>query len=279
VETRQVQLERFLPIQVVAVLSVVAFIGVATFQGYLIFAGKNRDLRATGASSSTSGIARTPYGSVNWQTPLSGASGSTDLDSLTVADADGISNIEGNVVGALLGSYISLNEAGMYTPEDGEKIAESIASSLQASVSYKTYSIRDLASDPDTSYERMLTYRDDLRVALEPLLSNAEYELTLFANYIDTGDAQYLSQLQATAENYKLAIKNAASLTVPQDALSHHAGILNALSEFSTVIEHMAAHAGDPFATIALLKTYNDTETRLFTSFDALASYEKQKQS
>lgn len=262
-----------MPIKVAATLSVVALVVVAFLQGYAKISEGGRLLSAENTTVGASSVARTPYGSINWQAPLPDDSADAPSAAGASEDADGISNIAENVMGALLGSYATLAESGSYTPEEGEKIAEDIANSLKASVSYPVYSQSDLKTDTDISYERMLAYRSDLRIALEPLLKNPGYELGLFANYIETRDKSYTDQLRTTAENYRTAIGNVANVVVPEDAVSEHVGILNALSEFASVVERMTRHADDPFASAALLRTYNETESRLFTSFDALATY------
>lgn len=283
-ETRSFKLERFLRIKVVAALSVVALVVIAFAQGYSKISQGGRILSAVNAPVGAFTVARTPYGSVNWQAPLETSSPltgqapeSADGSGVMEEDKDGISNIADNVMGALVGSYVTLAENGSYTPEEGEKIAEDIAASLKASVSYPIYSQIDIKTDTDTSYERMLTYRNDLRIALEPLLKNPGYELSLFANYIESRDARYLEQLRETATNYRLAIESAGNVVVPEDAASQHVGILNALSEFGAIVGRLSKHADDAFASAALLRTYNDSEANLVISFDSLASYYKSK--
>ena len=261
-------------IKVVAALSVVVLVVIAFAQGYSKISQGGYTLSAVNVPVSASNVTRTPYGSINWQTPLpeetSGESGNE-------ADPDGIGNIADNVVGTLVGSYVTLAESGSYTPEEGEKIAEDIAASLKASVSYPIYSQSDVKTDTDTSYERMLTYRNDLRIALEPLLGNPGYELGLFANYIESKDPIYTDRLKTASENYRKAVAGAAAVIVPVDAAHEHIGILNALSEFGTIVERMAGHADDAFAAAALLQTYNTAEQTMMTSFNALALYKKNK--
>lgn len=260
---------------VLAVFSVVALIVVAGSQIYSAFLQKNPELIAAGTGDSSSRIARTPYGSINWQVPLSGipiegTAGGGD-------DPDGVGNIGNNVAEVLLSSYAALEGSGTYTPEAAADIAGNIAASLRASVSYKEFAAADLEIDEDTSYERMLEYRGDLRVALEPLLENPGYELSLFANYIESQDVAYLNQLRETAENYHAAVAQAGAIAVPQDAVAEHVEILNALSEFGTVVERLTIFADDAFATAALLRTYNESEARLFVSFNTLAEYYRGK--
>src|SRR3989344_8864790 len=217
-----------------AALSAIVLLGVSTWHIYQVFARGNPVNATNAVDSSAQARASTPYGSVNWQAPPEDASGVLAGDEPTAGDPDGISNIEGNVARALLNSYVMLNEAGIYTPEDGEKIAEDIAASLRASVSFKTYSASDIKTDPNVSYDRMLAYRNDLRIALEPLLGNPGYELGLFANYIESKDATYTDRLKAASENYRKAVALAAAVTAPVDAAKEHVDISTALSELGT---------------------------------------------
>ena len=172
--------------------------------------------------------ARTPFSGLDWQSEFVSEAGvapaAADLPpkpragggSGVAKDKDGLSNIAGNVTGVLLESYATLAESGEYTSDAGERIAGDVAESLRARVSYKTYGANDVTTTSDTSYDRMLTYRGDMQVALGPLLKNTEYELNIFARYIESGDADNLAQLQRTAENYRAATEQAAKLTVPR---------------------------------------------------------------
>ena len=277
-EERANQSVAFSHIGILAAFSLVALIGVVAWQVGQLFL-KGEVVSATnGATSALSERAATPYGSINWQAPLVDEEGDSLVADGEASDPDGIGNIAENIAGALIGSYVALADTGSYTPEEGEKIAGSIAESLRASVSYKSYTAADLKTDTDTSYERMLTYRNDLRIALEPLLGNPGYELSIFANYIGTSEAKYLEQLQTAVQNYTKATEAAAKVTVPQDAVSYHVEILNALSEFGATIERMSQHADDAFASAALLRTYNDSESRLMMAFNSLATYYTGKQ-
>lgn len=260
----------------VAALAVLALIVVAFVQGYKTISQGGGTVSAFNTRVNASAVAKTGDGGINWQFPIYA---STSSESAVVEDPDGLSNIAENVSGALLGSYAALAEGGTYTPEEGEKIAEDIAASLKASVSYPMYSAADLKTDSDTSYERMLAYRSDLRIALEPLLKNPGYELGIFANYIESREVRYLEELHATAANYRLAVEGAANIVVPVDASAEHVAILNALSEFGTIVDRLARYADDAFASAALLRTYQSSESNLLVSFNKLTEYYRSKQS
>lgn len=266
---------------IAAALSVVALLGIGAWQ-------IQAAIRSSGVVSAENKTltplperAETPFSKIDWQSEFAvGAEVATDQgEGSGAAQKDGLSNIAGNVTGVLLESYTTLAENGEYTPEIGERIGEDIAASLRAHVSYTAYTTNDLSVDADTSYARMLAYRGDMQIALGPLLKNTEYELNIFASYIETGDTNDLTRLKNTAQNYRDAIANATKVVVPADAVSYHVGILNALSEFASTIDAMAESADDPFAGAALLRTYNTAEQNVLMSFNALAQYSKNKSS
>ena len=257
---------------VVAALSILALIVAITWQSTSSW----RNIKVVDVAPVRVSIGRTgtAEGSPNWQRALESSESSTStMTDVSSNDPDGLSNISANVLGTLVGSYVAMKEAGIYTPSRGQEVAGSIAKDLRANISYRLFNESDIKSDADVSLSRMLSYRGDLRVALEPLLKNSGYELEVFAYYLDTKDMNYLEELRRDAQNYRTATQNAMNVLVPEDALQHHLAILNALSEFEAVLEKMTSNADDPYATAALLRTFGDAEANVLFSFDALAGY------
>jgi len=259
----------FPPITLVAGFAILALVGVVAWQ-----LSESVQEAEVVAISSEDGAdyepPAAPRSYFDWQQTPAGALLS---DASDAGDPDGLSNIEDNVLGALVGSYITLTDAGAYTPSAGKEVAEFIASDLRANVTYRTYDKEDILVDADTSLSRMLSYRNDLRIALEPLLQNIEYELEVFAYYLDTNNVSYLDELSRMSENYRTATENVLGVVVPSDAVAYHVGILNALSEFEATLAQMTRHANDPYAAAALLRTFNSAEVNMLTSFNALAGY------
>ena len=195
----------------------------------------------------------------------------------SASSTDPIAMIGPMVTAELAGQYAGLISAGSYSSTTAALAAGNVAETLKAAVSYKTYGLDDLKTDPDVSYQRMLTYRSDLRTALAPLLKNSASELELFAKYQETSDPTYLLQLKNAAVNYDAAIKLTTMMSIPRDAVNYHLSILNAMSEFSATIKAMADHGSDVLASAALLRTYNTAEADMYNSFNALGSYYSQK--
>jgi hypothetical protein len=213
----------------------------------------------------------------NWQQVMALLGIATSSNPSATSSSDSIAMIGPMVVAELVGQYAGLQDQGTYSQRSGEQAASSIAPNIRATVSYKTYALGDIKTDSDTSYQRMLTYRSDLRIALAPLLQNTSSELDLYGKYIETSDPTYLIELSAAAKNYHVAAESAAALTVPRDAVNYHRDILNAMQEFAGMLDALAAHPGDVLASVALLRTYNQAEADMYTSFNALPAYYGQK--
>lgn len=252
----------FAPIVITAAISVVALLAVVGWEVRRVVHEKQSvsSFVATYASEATSPEDMISFGTGEIAT-------STDVVSL----------IGPAVLNQLLETYVGMQEEGSYTAEGAQKAAEDFAAALKAPVEYLAYQTSDIRTDADTSYDRMLTYRSDLRESLAPLLQNTQPEYEVFALYVQTKDPVYLSQLQDIAKHYHDAQTATASVVVPRDAVPYHVAILNAMGKFAATLHSMSVHADDPFATVALLRSYNEAEADILTSFHALTSYYKSK--
>ncbi|TSC61738.1 MAG: hypothetical protein Athens041674_671 [Parcubacteria group bacterium Athens0416_74] len=216
-------------------------------------------------------------GTAEWQQELMLLGLATTSDPSATSENDPIAMIGPVVMAQLVGQYAGLVENGSYDEASGAAAAEAIAPNVRAAISYKTYAPSDFKTDTDISYERMLVYRSDLREATAPLLKNTESELEIYAKFVETSDASHLEKLPLAAANYREAAKNTAALTIPRDAVNYHRDILNAMEQFAATLEAMTKNPDDAFASVALLRSYNAAEQKMFLSFDALSNYYSQK--
>lgn len=191
--------------------------------------------------------------------------------------ADPVAMITPQVLAQLLGRYSSLVESGSFSEETGAEAAAQIAPNVRALVTYVPYVKAAIKISSDTSYNRMLTYRSDMQEALKPLLSNTRAEYEIYGSYIETGDAKELRELKRVAKNYSDAASGAVKVVVPEDAAATHLELVNALTHFAATLDSLATHADDPIGSVALLRTYNDTELAVVTSFDKYAKYARSK--
>lgn len=219
----------------------------------------------TGATSTGSGM--------EWQQEMLLLGLASSFDPSATSSTDHIALIGPYVMAQLMGEYTGLQESGGYSAEAADEAAERVAERVRAAVPFKTYELTDIASDSDTSRERVLAYRADLQKALGPLSSVPRYELDMIGMYVETRDRAYLAELRSAAGQYRTAASQAAAIEVPRDAVAYHLGVLGSLEYFASVLDETALHADDPFALVALLRSFDDAERAVHIAFDNLDPY------
>ncbi len=193
------------------------------------------------------------------------------------SSSDPLSTFGSVLAQSLIGGYLSLKEYDAYTPGRGEQLANTVVDNFHAPEIFVPYTVDDLILDADTSESRALQYRGDMRVALVPLITDEEHELTLFAAFVETRNQAWLDRLAKAATNYRAAEKNMLSVRIPQDAAPEHLRVMNALGAYAENLERMVRFANDPLASMALLRTYNDKERDFDLAFDGLVKYYARK--
>lgn len=200
-------------------------------------------------------------------------SSSTDASSTVAFPAESIENIPDAVAQVFADGYIGLVESGEYTPERGAQLGHAIGASIRAPSDFTPHTLEDLKVDDNTSLERVLDYRADMRDALKGLITDASPELEIFALYVETKNPIRLQELEDAAERYWEASRAVLAVPVPQDAADMHVRIVNALGAYGGIVNQFIRSAESPFTTLAVLKTYNEAEREMLYAFDALASY------
>jgi hypothetical protein len=201
----------------------------------------------------------------------------TELASSTAgADLQGVTPLGASILAQAVVAYGKAAEQAS-SSDAGLAAVQSFGANIKPPVQYRTYAASDITTVQDSSKDRVLAYRADLRTALEPLLNNKDNELDLFGQYVDTKDTKYLNALSAASQNYKLAIANTEKVVAPSDAAAYQASMLSAMSEFSSTLDTLVNNATDPFASSALMRTYLDAQDNMVTSFNSIGKYAAQK--
>lgn len=257
---------------IAALFSLAAVAGVALWKMDAV-----KELQADALAYTASGSSAQSSVDASWQQEMMLLGIATSTGPTSASSEDPLDIIGPLVATQLAGAYVGMQEQGGYTEETGAQVAQEIATNIKAVVTHKTYSSSEIRTADDTSSEAALSYRAAMQKALSPLLQNRSSELELYANYVDSKDETYLGELQKAAQNYRAAASNAAALTVPKDAAAYHRAALNAIEQFAATIDAMTSHTDDPFASAALLRTYNTAESDMYFSFNSLASYWRAK--
>ena len=219
--------------------------------------------------------------STQYQRPANvAAAGESSVDLSSIASsanmkvtAEDLTMIGPSVVGALVSQYQALKDSGSYSPEAAASAAQQLGENAYAPVPYKTYTQNDIHTTADNSYTSMLKYRQALKDTLAPMASLQDFELGIFAKYSETKDPAYLDQLRAVITDYTDSANAAANLIVPSDAAQLHANVLSAMGQFASVLEGLTDNASDPITMMVLLRTYNEAESNMVSSFNNLAMY------
>lgn len=172
----------------------------------------------------------------------------------------------------LISQYLFLKNSESYTAERGTGLGESLAQNLRVPVAYTPIEWASLSVIPDAKGAAG-RYQIALKKAIEPLASLDEPEFVIYARYVDSRDARYLSLLRERAVVYRGVANAIAATKVPESIAEDHLALANALAYFGTVLESMATYAQDPIASLSLLRTYNDAERYVGETFDAVAQH------
>lgn len=207
----------------------------------------------------------------DWQDELT-ASGIAAATSTEPTEDDPLLRMTDSVAGALYGGYLSLKQYGTYSPQEGSALAQNIASNIRAPIIEPPLTVDDILTRKNST-EATLEYRAELRTALAPMVTNDPPELEYYAQYISTKDASWLTKLSEAAARYRAARDNMLAVAAPEDAVPEHVRALNALGAYAETLERLARYANDTFASVALLKTLNESEEEMLSAFDALAQY------
>jgi hypothetical protein len=220
-------------------------------------------------------------GTPDWQDELlqSGVAFSTTTASTTLSlETDPVASIGSALIRSLVSGYTSLKQYDSYTPERGEKLASTLATSFKAPDTTKQHTRTELSIDEEGSLQRMQQYRTDMQIALADIVDlDAEPEFATFARFIQTGDPRWLDKLSESTRKYRIAEASLLKVNVPASAVDVHLRAVNAVAFFAETLERLVRFANDPLATMALLRTYNESEREFLLAFDALAKFYVEK--
>lgn len=198
---------------------------------------------------------------------------STDPLAILNTATDTLPSVEPTAWALLFSNYDQMKKSGTLNENTIQQLGQNVATIVKPDIYYDKVDENMVRSDPDTSYQRMITYRDTLRTALKPLVENTTPEIDLIGEYEQTGDPSYLVQMHTAAENYRLAASNTLAVIVPSDAVSDDVSVVNSLREFGATLDAFADYATNTVTAAAVLMSYNQAEQDVVTSFSTLAQY------
>jgi len=197
----------------------------------------------------------------------------------TATSSDPVAYVGDILATEMLRGYAALKENDAYTVDAARSLGSSLGTNVLPVSTAEHISLADISVDADTSRERVLRYRADMREGTAPLISDSPPEIELFAEFLDTGNREKLRALEAAAARYEKAGANLEAIRVPADAAEYHVRAVNALRDYGNTLERLVLFSEQPLPALALLRTYNEAERELLFAFDVLAQYYVRKSS
>ena len=197
----------------------------------------------------------------------------------TATSSDPVAYVGDILANEMLRGYAALKENDAYTVDAARSLGSSLGTNVLPVSTAEHISLSDISIDADTSRERVLRYRADMREGTAPLISDAPPEIELFAEFLETGNREKLRALETAAARYEQAAENLGAIQVPEDAAQYHVRAVNALKDYGNTLQRLVLFSEQPLPALALLRTYNEAERELLFAFDVLAQYYVRKSS
>lgn len=102
---------------------------------------------------------------------------------------------------------------------------------------------------------------------------NKEYELFLFARYLETGDESFLVQLNDNLGALKIVTSNLAKMSVPEVALFDHLNVLNSYEVLTVIVKEMVESKEDPVYQFSLANSFALAESEVRDAVYKLALF------
>jgi len=197
----------------------------------------------------------------------------------TATSSDPVAYVGDILATELLRGYGAMKEADTFTVDAARSFGTTLGTNVLPEPLHTPIDPSGLRTDADTSRERVLSYRADMREAMSVLITETPPELVLFAEYLESGNAEKLRAIEAAAERYRRASSALQKIVIPKDALDYHVRAVNALEAYANTLDRLVLFSAQPLPSLALLRTYNEAERELLFAFDVLAQYYVRKSS
>lgn len=170
-------------------------------------------------------------------------------------------------------SFMTLKESGDLTPENIQKLSDSIVENFTTGDS-SNFTASNLKILSDNSPATLKKYGNDMGTIFEEYLKlKLPDELTIVARAISGGDREELQKLdQVILANKKLIEKNLA-VGVPQKASAVHLKLVNHYQTITVAIENMKKMIDDPLTGTIAISRYKKELTPLSNTMTELKNF------
>lgn len=124
-----------------------------------------------------------------------------------------------------------------------------------------------------TTEQSLRTYYGKYISLFDNVSENKEYELFLFARYLETENEEHLVILEQNLDSLKVVTASLLDMDVPETALFEHLNVLNSYEVVVSIVEEMLSAKGDPVYQFSLANSFALAESELRESVYRLALF------
>lgn len=164
----------------------------------------------------------------------------------------------------LFSTVTALEQSGALDEETAERMASSLAKSIENSVQGKIYTRTDIYIVPD-NITAVKTYNTGLNNIFIP--STVSYSITdVFAKFIGDGaevNPEALKELDPIIKEFDLKTKAVLKLPTPESLVVYHINFLNALQRVSQSLSQIKLYESDSLVALGALSQYDESASSL----------------
>ncbi len=174
-----------------------------------------------------------------------------------------------------LSSIIALQQAGLVTPENSEKLTDSFFEYIKEYPMATVYTEKSFTVLTTTTAAQLKTYLTLMNSVLTKNPIKNDTAVITLGLVLKDGNTERLSKLGSMAKGYESAVTSLSKAVVPVEALSAHLKIINAYDQLGKGIRGMMKFEEDPlpgFVAITRYQEHIDMASNGFLEFQTFIS-------
>lgn len=187
------------------------------------------------------------------------------------------SSLTDTLARSLYANYSVLQQSGNLTPENQDKLLETLSGSVEQILEPKVYTKDDIKIAPTENHDSIKKYGNDVALVLYNNLKvirekNINEAISL-TNYLNKKDPAELQKVVDSANSYKNSVNELLQVEAPLSSIIQHLTLINSLGYFGQAVEGMSMVDNDPVVALVSLQNYQKGAGKIVDALRGLVSY------
>ncbi len=154
-------------------------------------------------------------------------------------------------------------------PEDQTALIQEAVATVEAATKQRLYGTNDIVSTPAT-VTAIKSYANRVAEIVTENSAITQSEDEILSQALETNDPTKIEALEVIRAEYEEQIQTLLDLPTPQDFVSVHLTLINALEAMRMDVEAMESAFTDPLYTLARIKRYEDDVRGVHAALDGI---------